>query len=100
MNMYKIANNKNGEKIIKMGRFYSSILKETLEHEMEEELGFCVMAYTDPFLPTLIFFSKEKNEIRGISNLDKSDVVYINIYQKKGSEKWIMKISPVVKGGE
>ena len=98
--IYQIKVTKDGKKI-NMGRFNSSMFKEALEKGVKEDLGFCVMGYTqNPNLPILIFFGENKNEIRGKEKLDKTGVVYINIHQKKGSNKWIMKISNALKGGE
>lgn len=95
--IYQIKTGNNNEKIIKLGRFNSAMFKESLERGEKEALGFCVMGYTEnPNLPTLIFFGENKNEIRGRENLEKSGVVYINIYNKKG-HKWIMKISALKK---
>lgn len=96
--IYQIKVTKDGGKKINMGRFNSSMFKEALERGEKEDLGFCVMGYTEnPNLPTLIFFGESKNEIRGRENLDQTGVVYINIHQKKGNNKWIMKISNALK---
>lgn len=92
--IYRIETRKNGEKMIKLGRFNSAMFKESLERGEKEGLGFCVMGYTEnPNLPTLIFFGEGKNEIRGREKLDQTGVVYVNIFQKKGRLRWIMKIS-------
>lgn len=92
--IYPIKAAQDGQKI-NMGRFNSSMFKEALEKGEKEDLGFCVMGYTqNPNFPTLIFFGENKNEIRGKENLNEYGVVYVNIHQKKGG-KWIMKISPL-----
>lgn len=96
-NMFRIKKTIDGE-VIHMGRFRSICLKRQIERELNEEMGFCVVGYRNPYnpLPTLIFF-KKGSDIRGMENLDTYKVVYVNAFFKKG--RWILKIKPV-KGGE
>lgn len=98
-NMFRIKKTSDGE-VIHMGRFRSICFKRQIEKELEEDMGFCVVGYRNPDnpLPTLIFFKKGDNNIRGMENLDTSKVVYVNVHFKKG--RWIMKISNALKGGE
>ncbi len=94
MNMFKIKKTADGE-AINLGRFRSIYLKRQIEKELDEDMGFCVVGYRNPCnpLPTLIFFKKGSDNIRGMENLDISKVVYVNAFFKKG--RWILKIKPV-----
>lgn len=94
MNMFKIKKTADGE-TINLGRFSSIYLKRQIEKELDEDMGFCIIGYrnSDNPLPTLIFFKKGSDNIRGMENLDTTKVVYVNAFFKKG--RWIMKIKPV-----
>lgn len=100
-NMYQIKRNKKGEQYANLGRFDSRSFKIQMNQEFNEDLGFCIRLYRDPNnpLPILIFFRKEDigKSIKGINNLDRVKMVYINLFLKRGN--WVMKISPV-KGGD
>lgn len=100
--IYRIKVNKRGERYINLGRFDSKSLWRQMNQEFDEDLGFCVRAYTNPETcnPSILFFRKKDigKRIKGYANLEKYKVVYINIFLKKGT--WIMKIAPVTKGGE
>ena len=101
-NMYQVKRNMKGEEYANLGRFHASSLRRQMETEFQEDLGFCIRLYRNPDKPTplLIFFRRGDIDkfIKGFDNLGKSKVVYVNLFKKRN--EWIMKISPVVKGGE